>query len=269
MEILKAIGKMPFYKKLCLVILAVYLLIAISAPQIMPFEVDDFSHDSLLPPSSTYLLGTDEMGHDIFSMLINGFRITVTMALISGALSTVLGTFLAFCAVYFGKVVNEAITTLANIFIIVPEVVVIMFVAVIAEPTMTNTVLAIVFFSWARVFKIVRGKLLDSISKNKVKYTMLMKGNVFDVCRKLVPDVAPTFISFFVLQCNRAVTYETTLAFFGIGDPLAKTWGNIIKTAMEYEDLYYDNVFMWYLIPTIIVVLVFVASLALLVSEED
>ncbi|MBE6988301.1 MAG: ABC transporter permease [Ruminococcaceae bacterium] len=269
MEILKALGKMPLYKKLCLVILAAYLLIAIFAPQIMPYEVDDFSHDSLLTPSSQYLLGTDEMGHDIFSLLINGFRITVVLALISGALSTILGTFLAFCAAYFGKVVNDAITALANIFIIVPEIVVIMFVAVIAEPTMTNTVLAIVFFSWARVFKIVRGKLLDSMSKNKVKYTMLMKGNVFDVCRKLVPDVAPTFISFFVLQCNRAVTYETTLSFFGVGDPLSKTWGKLIRAAMDYEELYYDNVFLWYLVPVILVVLVFVVCLALLVSEED
>ena len=63
--------------------------------------------------------------------------------------------------------------------------------------------------------------------------------------------------------------YETTLSFFGVGDPLAKTWGKLINAAMNYEDLYYDNVFIWYLLPAIAVVVIFVIALALLVTEED
>lgn len=79
----------------------------------------------------------------------------------------------------------------------------------------------------------------------------------------------PPVSVFFVLQCNRAVMYETTLSFFGIGDPLAKTWGKLIRAAMDYEELYYDHTFLWYLLPPILVVIVFVVSLALLVTEED
>lgn len=256
-------------KKICLSVLALYVLIAIFAPWIMPYEVTDFSHPSLSPPNSTYWLGTDEMGHDMFSMLIHGFRLTVALALISGFCSTLLGTILAFCACYLGKVVDEIITIIANVFIIVPEMVVIMFVAVFAAPTLLNTVLVIVFFSWPRVFKIVRGKLEDSMHSSKVQYTVMMRGNVFDVVRKLLPDILPAITSFFILQCNKGVMYETTLSFFGVGDPIAKTWGKLINAAMNYEDLYYDNVFTWYLIPPILVVVVFVISLALLVTEED
>ena len=98
-------------KKVCLFILAVYVLIAIFAPAIMPFEVTDFSHPALEAPNSTYLLGTDEMGHDVFSMLIHGFRLTVALALISGFCSTLLGTLLAFCASYLGKAVDEVLTS--------------------------------------------------------------------------------------------------------------------------------------------------------------
>ena len=97
---------------------------------------------------------------------------------------------------------------------------------------------------------------------------MMMKGNVLDVIRKLLPDILPVIQSFFILQCNKAVMYETTLSFFGIGDPLAKTWGKLIRAAMDYEDLYYDNTFLWYLLPPILVVIVFTVSLALLVTEE-
>ena len=269
MKLLKNLQALSLRKKICLLILSLYVLVAIFAPSIMHYEVTDFSHPSLLPPDRTYWLGTDEMGHDMFSLLINGFRLTVALALISGFLSTLLGTLLAFCAAYLGKNVDEIITVIANIFIIVPEMVVIMFVAVFAEPTMLNTVLVIVFFSWPRVYKIIRGKLVDSMNSSKVQYTIMMRGNVFDVVRKLLPDVLPAVTSFFILQCNKGVMYETTLSFFGVGDPLAKTWGKLINSAMNYEDLYYDTVFTWYLIPPILTVVVFVICLALLVTEED
>ena len=97
----------------------------------------------------------------------------------------------------------------------------------------------------------------------------MMKGNVFDVIRKLLPDISPVVQSFFVLQCNRAVMYETTLSFFGVGDPLSKTWGKLIRAAMDYENLYYDNTFLWYLIPPVLAVVVFVVSVALLVTGEE
>ncbi|MCI7795665.1 MAG: ABC transporter permease [Lachnospiraceae bacterium] len=268
MHILKKSGRLSLRKKICLMILGLYLLTAFLAPWIMPYKVTDFSHPSLEPPCAEYLLGTDEMGHDIFSMLINGFRLTVALSLISGFLSTFLGTFLAFLAGYLGKLADEILTMAASLFLIVPELVVIMFVAVFARPTMLNTVLVIVLFSWPRVFKITRSKLSDCMNSSKVRYTMMMKGNVLDVIRKLLPDILPVIQSFFILQCNKAVMYETTLSFFGIGDPLAKTWGKLIRAAMDYEDLYYDNTFLWYLLPPILVVIVFTVSLALLVTEE-
>lgn len=267
-NLLVNIARQPTYKKVCLFILAIYMAIAILAPVLMPYSAQDFSHERLLKPSATHWLGTNELGHDIFSLLINGFRLTIFMALITGFLSTTLGAGLAFISVYFGGLVDDALHFIANLFLMVPELIVIMFVAVFAAPTMTNTVLAIVFFSWTRVYKMMRAKLLDSMHKNRVIYTLSLKGNFLDVARALAGDVLPIWGSFLVLQCNRAVTYETTLAFFGIGDPLGKTWGKLIKAAMDYVDLYYDKVFLWYLLPPVLVVLGFVISLALLVSGE-
>ena len=74
-------------KKVCLTVILMYILVAIFAPALMNYEITDFSHPSLEAPNSTYWLGTDEMGHDLFSLLIHGFRLTVGLALISGFLS--------------------------------------------------------------------------------------------------------------------------------------------------------------------------------------
>lgn len=256
-------------KKICITVLGIYFLIAALAPLLMPYAATDFSHPSLAEPCRQYLLGTDEMGHDIFSLLIYGFRLTVCMALAAGFFSTLTGTVLAFCACYLGKAVDHVITMTADLFIIVPEMVIVMFAAVFAEPTMMNTELAIVLFSWPRVYKMIRGKLKDCMSSSKVQYTMMMKGSVTDVLRKLMPDIMPAVQTYFILQTNKAVTYEMTLSFFGIGDPLAKTWGKLIRAAMDYENLYYDSVFLWYLVPAIAVVVVFVISLALLVNGGE
>lgn len=255
-------------KKVCLCILAAYLFLAAFGPIIAPYSPDDFSSPSLLPPSAAHLLGTDEMGHDIFSMLLGGFRLTLVVAFLAGAGSTLLGTMLAFFSWYFrraGALVQHA----ASLLLIVPEIIVILFVAAFAAPTLTNTIWAIIFFSWPKVFRIVRSKILNYTETGKVRYTLLMGGNLFDLSRKLWPDIYPVFGTLLVLQCNRAVTYETTLSFFGIGNPLLKTWGRLIRSALNYDNFFYDNTFLWYLLPAMFCVILFVASLSVLMFDED
>ena len=255
-------------KRICAGICLFYLLVAIFGPALAPYPADDFSSPSLLAPSWEHLLGTDEMGHDIFSMLLQGFRLSLTVSIIAGGGSTLLGTLLAFASCYFPRV-GGLIRHLANLLLIVPEMVVILFVATFAAPTMTNTVLAIIFFSWPRVFRIAYGKILGCMGKNKVQYTLLMGGNLPDVARKVWRDLYPVFGTLLVLQCNRAVTYETTLSFFGIGDPLLKTWGRLIRSALNYENFFYDNTYLWYLVPAMVCVVGFVVSLSILMFDED
>lgn len=262
------IAKLSRIKKICVGVLLIYIIIAVISSFIMPYSIDDISSDSLLEPSFEHLLGTDEMGHDLFSLLLNGFKVTIFITLISGILSTILGSFLAFVSCYYKGYLDKILLNVANIFIIVPEIIIIMFFAVFVKPNIRNTIIAIVFFSWSKVYKIVRSKLLGYMNKNKVTYTMLIKGNIFDVYKKLRYDIYPVIVTNFILQCNKAVMYETTLSFFGIGDPLSKTWGKLIKAGMNYENLFYDNVILWYLLPPVLCVFIFILSLSLLTFDE-
>jgi len=255
-------------KKASIIILVVFLLVAIFSKFLMPYSHEDISHSRLLEPSKKHLLGTDEIGHDIFSLLIYGFRITIFTAIISGFFTTLIGTSLAYIAAYYGRSVKMIISEIANLFVVVPEIVMIMFFSSLARPKLIYTIMAIVFFSWPKVYKIALFKIMNYMEKNKVKYTLLIKGNWFDVLKKLLPDILPLMSTFFVLQCNRAVMYESSLSFFGIGDPLKKTWGKLIRAALDYEDLYYDNTFLWYLIPPVLCLILFVISLTFLSSEN-
>ena len=255
-------------QRICAGICIFYFLAAVFGPIFSPFPPDDFSSPALLPPGRVHLLGTDEMGHDIFSMVLSGFRYTLLFSLTAALGSVSLGTVLAFASLYFPRA-GRGINHLATVFLIIPDILLILFVAAFAAPTCTNTILSMIVFSWPRVFRIARARLSACFSSNKVVYTMLIGGNMWDVIRKLWHDGYPVIGTLFMMQASRAVTYETTLAFFGLGDPLLKTWGRLIRSALNYENFFYDNTWCWYLLPAMICVVVYVAVLSVLVFDEE
>ncbi len=265
---LHSFKKLSKTKKASIIILILFLLVAVFSNLLMPYSQEDISHPRLLEPSLSYLLGTDEIGHDIFSLLIYGFRITIFTAIISGFFTTLIGVSLAYIAAYYGRAVETIISETANLFVIIPEIVMIMFFSSLARPKIIYTIMAIVFFSWPKVYKIALFKVMNYMEKSKLKYTLLIKGNWLDVLKKLLPDILPVMSTFFVLQCNKAVMYEASLSFFGIGDPLKKTWGKLIRAALDYDELYYDSTFLWYLVPPVLCLVLFVISLTLLSSEN-
>lgn len=266
MEAIRALSAM---KKICLVTIAVYIAIAAFGNLIMPYSVEDFGFEPLIRPEAAHLLGTDEMGHDIFSLLIYGFRTSIFIAFASGILSTAIGISFAFLASRYRGRIEMVVSGIVNSFLIIPEIILIMFFAVFASPSTQNTVMAIVFFSWTKVYKIVFAKMVGYVSKDKVLYTLLLKGNLTDVFKKLFHDCYPVIITSFILQCNKAIMYETTLSYFGVGNPLSKTWGKLIKAAMSYDNLFYDDVALWYLLPPIMCVFGFVLCISLLSVKEN
>jgi peptide/nickel transport system permease protein len=121
------------------------IIIGIMYPILTPYSADDFSFDSLLRPSFSHLLGTDEMGHDIFSMVLAGFRVTIGISILSAFLSTSIGIFFGILCAYYKGWVDKVIMKVTELFIIVPEIVVLLFIAAFAEPEIHNTILAISF----------------------------------------------------------------------------------------------------------------------------
>lgn len=255
-------------KKKAIIVLMLFIIMAIFSDKIAPYSTDDFSFEVLLKPSYEHILGTDEMGHDLFSLVMNGFRVTISIALISAIFSTLIGSLLALISTVMGGIVDKILVRICDVFIMIPEIIIILFFAAFAKPSLLNTLYAIIFFSWGKVFRILRAKILAVKEKSKVKYTLLMKGNVIDISKKLWYDIRGTVVTMFILQCSKAAVYETTLSYFGIGDPIVKTWGKVIKSAMNFEGIFYDGVYMWYLIPPILCLIVFIVSLAFLTFDK-
>lgn len=251
-------------RKAALIIIVLVVTIGVLYPVITPYDPEDFSYDSLLAPSGEHILGTNNIGQDIFSILLAGFRSSVLIAVASALLSTAIGTAAAVSGAYFKGAADKVIVKLIDFFIITPEIIVIMFFAVFAGPGLMNIVLAISFFSWSRSAKIIRSKACHAINKESVQYTIMMKGSLFHVIKKLWQYIYPSVITMFVLQCSKAILYEANLAFLGIGDPTIKSWGMLIKQALDYEGIFSDGTYLWWLLPPIICIAIFVSSLSIL-----
>lgn len=251
-------------RKAAIVVIVLIVFIGILYPYLTPYAPEDFSFDSLLAPSAEHFLGTNDIGQDIFSILLAGFRSSVFIAVISALISTSIGTIAAVSGAYFKGVIDKCVVKLIEFFIIIPEIIVVMFFAVFAGPGLMNIILAISLFSWSRAAKIIHSKACLAINKESVQYTLMMKGNLFHVIGKLWYYIFPSVITMFVLQCSKAILYEANLAFLGIGDPTIKSWGSLIKQAMDYEGILLDKTYLWWLLPPIFCIVLFVFSLSIL-----
>lgn len=261
--------RLSFGKKAGLFLLLFYIATALFAPRLAPYKYNDFSHPPLTPPSKQHLLGTDELGRDLISILIYSFRPSLYIAGVSALLATALGQLLAFLSLFSLPVFGMGINFAANLLLLIPEALGIIVLAVYAPPRIFTTVLAIVFFTWPRIYRVMRVKLQACSRQPKLLYTLGLKGNSLDCCRVLWPDIWPLSSSFFLLQLSKAVGYEATLSFFGLGAPLVKTWGKLVKAALDYNNLLYDRVFLFYLLPPIGVIGGFIVGVALLLEGRD
>ncbi|MCG8403083.1 MAG: ABC transporter permease [Firmicutes bacterium] len=260
---------MRILRVISLAVILGMLLIGLAYPVLTPYHAGDFSHEVLMHPSGAHLLGTDEMGRDIFSMLLAGFRVTLGIALAAALIATFLGTVLAVLCAYYRGWFDRVVVRFTALFIIVPEIVVLLFFASFAKPAVYNTVLAIAFFSWSKVTRIIRARAVPTIAREKIQYTLLLKGNLGDILAKMWRELYPAVATMFVFQCSKAAVYEATLSFFGIGDPLVRSWGRMIRAALDYEGIFIGGVYLWYLLPPIICISLFVVALSFLAFERD
>ncbi len=256
-------------QKTALLVVAAMGMVAIFYPVITPFDPNDFSFDPVLRPSPVHILGTNSMGQDNFTGLLAGFRLSLSVSLATALVTTAVGLLLAVVSSYHGGWVDQLILRLTELFLIVPETIVIMIFATFAGPRALDIVLVMSLFSWSRVTRVLRAKARIAMHRESVQYTLMLRGNVLDVGRKLWRELYPAVMTVLVQQCSRAAVYESTVAFLGVGDPTLKSWGRTIKAALDYEGIFRDGVYLWWLLPPMLCLIGFILAVGMLTFERE
>jgi peptide/nickel transport system permease protein len=213
------------------VILLAYVALAIVGPSIAPYSPLEFHYsDTLKPPSSTYWLGTDQYGRDIFSRVLAGARSIIIIGFGATALGVAAGTLVGLTAGYLGGRVDEAIMRVADGVMSFPSLLLALLVLTTLGPSVINIILAVALTFVPRVARIIRSVALDLRNQQFVLAAQARGERVpYIITRELLPNTISAILVESSIRVGYAILIGASLGFLGLGvQPPTPDWGLMI-----------------------------------------
>lgn len=201
------------------------------APIIAPYEFDAIDLRNIRkPPNMEHILGTDALGRDLFTRLLFGGRISITIGLTAALLGTSLGTLIGAPAGYYGGRIDNLLMRLTDLAYSIPTLPLIIVISAYASTQAVGIVLIIGFFSWMSTARVVRGAIL-SVKENEYVTAARALGarDRLIIFRHILPNIFNSVIVGATLGVGNAIIVESSLSFLGLGvSPPTPTWGNML-----------------------------------------
>lgn len=196
------------------------------------------------------VLGTDGYGHDVFSQLVHGARISILIGVSAAFTSTMIGVLVGITAGYTGGGTDEGLMRLVDILLCLPVLpMLLVFIALFGYSTW-YIVLIIAIFGWQGLSRIIRSETLSIREAAFVESAVASGGSRgYIILRHIMPNVLPTALASLVLSVPGAVILEAALSFLGLGDPHASTWGKMLYHAQISGAFSPMNMAWWDVIP--------------------
>lgn len=218
-------------------ILGLIVLAAAAAPLVTSYDPtqQDLLH-TLQGPSSSHLLGTDELGRDVWSRLVYGARTDLRVAFLAVLFPFVIGTLIGLASGYFGRWIDTVTSWLVNIVVAFPFYVLIIALVFALGSGTRNIYIAITIVGWVSYARIVRGEVLVAKRREYVdaaRAAGLSHGRI--IFRHLLPNVITQAIVFAMSDIVLDILAIVTLGYLGLGvQPPTPDWGNMIAEGQSY-----------------------------------
>lgn len=230
------------FKRHKLAMIGLYLLVfmyalAIAAPVLSTQDYQDVDPpNKLQAPSLEHLMGTDNIGRDVYSRILWGARISLAVGFVAAGVSVVLGTIIGSIAGYFGGWVDDALMRFTEIIMAFPTFFLLLTIISIVERSIFNIMLVIGVTSWPGLARMVRGQILSLREQEFTEAARALGASDSRIIfRHILPNaMAPVIVST-TLRISGAILAESSLSFLGIGvqEPFP-SWGSIINTGRYY-----------------------------------
>lgn len=244
--------KLFFSNKLGLIgtcLIVFFVFVAIFAPWIAPYDPFARVDAPFLSPSGAHLLGTNDIGQDIFSELVYGTRISLLMGVVSALVATFVGAAIGITAGYFGGRVDAILMRIVDIALTIPMLPLQIVLAAFLGSSYWNIILVIGLLSWASPARVVRSQVLTVKNRGYIQAVQCLGGKPFYIMtRHVLPQTISIIISQFILLSSRAILMETSLSFLGLGDVTQKSWGIILYYA-QAKSAFLTNRWVWWILP--------------------
>lgn len=218
-----------------LVILAVLLVLSLLAPVISPGSPLFSVGPPIQQPGDRFLLGTDNIGRDVFAMLLWGSRISMVFAFGAAGLSLIIGVILGALSGYIGGVVDDVMSRFFEIFYIIPRIFLIILAVAVYGSSISLMILIVGVTSWPSNAKIMRAQVLTLKTRGYIAAAEAAGGRRLQIMfHHIIPNGIGPVLSNSTLQMAQAVITEASLSFLGLGDPNQASWGMILQAGQRH-----------------------------------
>ena len=197
------------------------------------------------PPSSDYILGTDEIGRSMWSRIVYGSRVALKIILFSIGGALIIGTTIGLISGYAGGRVDMVIMRIMDGLLAFPPLVLALGIIAILGPDLINATIAIMVVNIPSFARLVRGAVLTVREQDYVLAIRALGASPFRIMRyHLLPNVVGNIIVFASLRASTALITEASLSFLGLGvQPPTPSWGYMIAIGMNYWDYWWMSFF--------------------------
>ncbi len=216
-----------------LILLFPALLFSLSAEIIAPYPpLRTGVGPPLSPPSAQYILGTDQLGSDIFSQVVYGSRTALLVALLTGFISLLIALTVGLLSGYYGGIMDIVFMRMVDLFLSIPGFILIILLLVVYGNSLFNLVIVMGILGWPIMGRIVRSQTM-SIKEREfvIAAKALGDSSISIMIREILPNIWPSIIPALFLEMSLAVLIESGISFIGLGDPNIASWGKTLSLA--------------------------------------
>lgn len=217
----------------CLIIVILYAIVAVlSGVGLIAADWGAEVGPSYAAPGADYWFGTDIFGRDVLSKVIHGSQVAMSVGLISSLIAIPIGVTLGALAGYFGGWVDEVIVWFYTTFSSIPQIMLLMSIALILGKGINTVYIALGLTSWVGLCRLIRGEVMKHKNREYVQAAgAIGAGHGRKLFKHIIPNVSHIVIIFTSLQFQIAIKSEVILSYLGLGVSGQPSWGTMIDDA--------------------------------------
>jgi peptide/nickel transport system permease protein len=209
-------------------------LLCLAAPLIAPYDFDQIDLTNIREaPSVSHVMGTDDLGRDLFSRILYGGRVSILIGLLAAIIGTGFGSLLGAVSGYYGGRVDGTLMRFTDVVYSIPTLPLLIVLASYTQAGALSMASAIGVLSWMTTARVVRGEVLKIRAMEYVEAARSLGAtNARIIARHVLPNAAGPIVVGATLAVGNAIILESSLSFLGLGvQPPTPTWGNMLMDA--------------------------------------
>src|SRR5687767_1084240 len=237
-------------------------LAGVFAPLVAPYDPTLSTGLPFETPSERHLLGTNDIGQDIFSEMVWGARVSLSIGLLAALMATTIGTVVGLVGGYFRVWIDALLMRTIDVILALPFLPLMILLAAFLGPSILTIVIVVGLVSWARPSRVIRSMVMSLAGREYITAARgLGAGHSRIIVRHLLPGTIALMVVEFVQAAAGAILIESSLSFLGLGDPIQKSWGSILYYA-QARSAFLSGAWTYWVIPPGVAITMTVLGLA-------